>query len=138
MLYAVTIAPLNVICFVTDRPDNNPWEDTEEVELDINPLFGTWTPDLGPLHQTLCVSASDPKHYKVFMHSKDIGIQEFRPTGRRFGGLFSKAAWERYAQACRLASSRSSAEGTTIRSARPKRRSPRSNEEAKGGSDHRA
>ena len=29
------------------------------------------------------------------MHSKDIGIQEFRPTGRRFGGLFSKAAWER-------------------------------------------
>jgi hypothetical protein len=98
MLYAITIEPLNVIAFVYDRPDDNPWEVEEGVELDINPLFGTWTPDLGPLHQTLCVSTSDPKYYKVFQHSKDIGIKEFRPTGRRFGGLFSKATWERFAK----------------------------------------
>jgi hypothetical protein len=98
MLYAVTIEPFNVICFVTDRPDDSPWEVEEGVELDINPLFGTWTHNLGPLHQTLCVSTSDPKYYKVFMHSKDIGIREFRPTGRDFGGLFCKATWERFAK----------------------------------------
>jgi hypothetical protein len=97
MLYAITIEPLNVIAFVYDRPDDNPWEVEEGVELDVNPLFGTWTPDLGSLHQTLCVSTSDPKYYKVFQHSKDIGIKELRPTGRRFGGLFSKATWERFA-----------------------------------------
>ena len=98
MLYAITIEPLNAIYFVYERPDDNPWEILEGVELDINPLFGTWTPDLGPLHQTLCVSTSDPKYFRVYLHSKDIGIKEFRPTGRRFGGLFSKAAWERYAK----------------------------------------
>jgi hypothetical protein len=96
MLYAITIEPLNAMYFVYERPDDNPWEVLEGVELDINPLFGTWTPDLGPLHQTLCVSTSDPKYYKVFQHSKDIGIDEFRPTGRHFGGLFSKATWERF------------------------------------------
>lgn len=98
MLCAITIEPLNTIIFMYDRPGDSPWEIEEGVELDINPLFGTWTPDLGPLHQTLCVSTSDPKYYKVFQHSKDIGIKEFRPTGRRFGGLFSKASWERYAK----------------------------------------
>jgi hypothetical protein len=96
MLYAVTIEPLNTVIFVYERPDDNPWEVEEGVELDINPLFGTWTPDLGPLHQTLCVSTTNPKYFKVFQHSKDIGIKEFRPTGRHFGGLFSKASWERY------------------------------------------
>jgi hypothetical protein len=51
MLYAVTIEPLNTIAFVTDRPDGNPWEVEEGVELEVDPLFGTWTPDLGPLHE---------------------------------------------------------------------------------------
>jgi hypothetical protein len=96
MLYAVTIDPLNTIVFVYDRPDDIPWEVEEGVELDINPLFGTWTPDREPLHQTLGVSISNPKYYRVFHHSKDIGNRGFRPTGRHFGGLFSKATWERF------------------------------------------
>jgi hypothetical protein len=95
MLYAITIEPLNAVYFVTDRPDDNPWEVLEGVELDVNPLFGTWTPDRGPLHQTLCVSTSDPQYFKVFQHAEDIGVKGFRPTGRRFGGLYSKATWER-------------------------------------------
>ena len=49
MLYAVTIDPLNGIYFVYDRPDDNPWEVEEGVELDIYPFFGTSTPDRGPL-----------------------------------------------------------------------------------------
>lgn len=96
MLYAVTIEPLNTVIFLHERPDNSPWKVEEGVELDINPLFGTWTPDREPLHQTLCVSISNPKFYRVFHHSKDIGNRGFRPTGRHFGGLFSKATWEQF------------------------------------------
>ena len=131
MLYAVTIEPLNAIYFVSDRPDDNPWEVEEGVELDINPLYGTWTPDLGPLHQTLCVSTSDPKYFRVFLHSKDIGIREFRPTGRHFGGLFSKATWERFAKTCpRHHRGPLQIGRRAIRRARGRSRSPRSSEEA--------
>jgi hypothetical protein len=98
MLYAVTIDPLNTTCFVSDRPDDNEWDVQRGVELEMSPLYGTWTPDLGPLRQTLCVSTSDPKHFRVFMHSKEITNRDYRPTGRRFGGFFSKAAWERFAK----------------------------------------
>jgi hypothetical protein len=98
MLYAVTIDLLNAVFFVTDRPDECEWEVQEGVDLEITPIFGTWTPDLGPLQQILCVSTSDPKHFRVFKNSKDIGRLGYCPTGRDFGGLFSKAAWERFAK----------------------------------------
>ncbi len=124
MLYAVTIDPLNITCFVSDRPDDNEWEVQGGVELEMSPLYGTWTHDLGPLRQTLCVSTSDPRHFRVFLHSKDITNRDYRPTGRRFGGFFSKAAWERFAK-----TASGDAEGG---------RSPRSSEEAEGGADHRA
>ena len=83
MLYAVTIEPLNIIFFVYDRPDDNPWEVEEGVELDIYPLFGTWTPDREPLHQTLCVSISDPKYYRVFHHIQ--GHRQSEGSARRAG-----------------------------------------------------
>jgi hypothetical protein len=38
MLYSVTIDPLNIICFVSDRPDDNEWEVQEGVELEMSPL----------------------------------------------------------------------------------------------------
>lgn len=98
MLYAVTIELLNAIFFVSDRPDECPWEVQEGVELEVTPLFGTWTPDLGPLRQVLCVSDSDPKSYRVVANSRGIGPPGYRPTGRDFGGLFPKAAWERFAK----------------------------------------
>lgn len=98
MLYAVTIEPLNTVCFVDERPDDTPWEVQEGVEIDIDPLHGTWTPDLGPLRQTLCVSTSDPKYFRVFLHSRDLRRDDYRPTGRHFGGLFSRAAWKRFAK----------------------------------------
>jgi hypothetical protein len=98
MLSAVTIDLLNAIYFVSDRPDDNEWEVQEDVSLELGPLYGIWTPDLGPLRQTLCVSISDPKYFRVFLHSKDIRHKGFRPTGRRFGGFFPKAAWERFAK----------------------------------------
>jgi hypothetical protein len=99
MLYAVTIDLLNTIFFVSDRPDDNEWEVQEDVSLELYPLYGTWTPDLGPLRQILCVSTSDPKYYRVIKNSKDIEPLGLRPTGREFGGLFPKPAWERFAKA---------------------------------------
>ena len=98
MLYAVTIELLNAIYFVSDRPDECPWEVQEGVELELDPIYGTWTPDLGPLRQILCVSNSDPKYYRVLTNPKDIDPLGLRPTGRDFGGLFPKPAWERFAK----------------------------------------
>jgi hypothetical protein len=99
MLYAVTIEPLNALFFVSDRPDECPWEVQEGVELEITPIYGTWTPDLGPLREFLCVSNANPKYFRVFKNSRDIGPSGYRPAGRDFGGLFSKDAWERFARA---------------------------------------
>jgi hypothetical protein len=98
MLYAVTIPGLNVICFVSDRPDECEWEVQDGVELELTPIYGTWTPDLGPLRQILCVSHSNPKFFKIFSNPKDIGPSGYQPTGRDFGGLFPKATWERFAK----------------------------------------
>jgi hypothetical protein len=98
MLYAVTVEPLNTICFVSERPDDNPWEVQEGVALDITLNFniGPWDPE-GSGH-ILCVSTSDPKYYKLFKNTRDIDPAQFRPAGRHFGGLFSKPSWERFAK----------------------------------------
>ena len=98
MLYAVTIELLNTIFFVSDRPDECEWEVQEGVELELTPIYGTWTPDLGPLRQILCVSNSDPKSFRVLTNPRDIDPLGYRPTGRDFGGLFPKATWERFAK----------------------------------------
>jgi hypothetical protein len=98
MLYAVTVEALNAMFFVTDRPDECEWEVQEGVELEIDPIYGTWTPDRAPLQEILCVSNSDPKYYRVIRNSKDISRLGYRPTGRDFGGLFPKATCERFAK----------------------------------------
>jgi hypothetical protein len=98
MLYAVTIEPLNTICFVSERPEENEWEVQEGVSLDAAPLYGPRTPDRAPLDEILCVSASDPKYFKVYRDPRDIDPAQFRPMGRRYGGIFSKPTWERFAK----------------------------------------
>lgn len=96
MLYAITIEPLNTMIFMYDRPEGSPWEVEEGVELEIDPLYGPRTPDRGPLDQTLFVSTADPKYFRVIQHSREIDREDYRPTGRHFGGLFTKALWERF------------------------------------------
>ena len=98
MLYAVTIEPLNTTFFVSERPEDNEWEVQEGVALDAAPLYGTWTADREPFEQILCESTSDPKYYKLFRNRRDIDPGQFRPTGRHFGGLFSKPSWDRFAK----------------------------------------
>jgi hypothetical protein len=98
MLYAVTIEPLNATFFVSDKPDADDWHVDVGVELEMNPLYGTWTPDRPPIQQILCVSTVDPKLFKVFRNPEDIDSSEFHPTGRHFGGLYSRSSWERFAR----------------------------------------
>jgi hypothetical protein len=98
MLYAITIEPLNTIVFVAERPEDNPWGVQEGVALDAAPLYGTWTADRGSLEEILCVSISEPKYFKVFRDQRDVDLAQFRPTGRHYGGIFSKPTWERFAK----------------------------------------
>jgi hypothetical protein len=64
MLYAVTIEPLNATCFVSQQPDDNEWEVQEGVELEIPFNYDTWSDGAEPPDQILCISVTDPKHYK--------------------------------------------------------------------------
>ena len=98
MLYAVTIEPLNSICFVSECPEENEWEVQEGVALDITFNFniGPWDPE--EAEHILCVSTSDPKYYKLFKNQRDIDPNQFHSVGRHFGGLFSKPSWERFAK----------------------------------------
>ncbi len=98
MLYAVTIEPLNTIVFVSEQPEGNPWDVQEGVALDAAPLYGTWTADRGSLEEILCVSTVEAKYFKVFRDQRDIDPTQFRPTGRHYGGIFSKPTWERFAR----------------------------------------
>jgi hypothetical protein len=98
MLFAVEIEPLNRIFFVSERPDGGEWEVLEGVSLDAAPVYGIGRPGREAQEQILCVSVSDPRHFKVFINPNDIDLSEFQPTGRRFGGIFSKPTWERFAQ----------------------------------------
>ncbi len=52
----------------------------------------------GRSKQILCVSSSDPTYYKLFRNRRDIDPDQFRSTGRHYGGLFSKPSWERFAR----------------------------------------
>ena len=98
MLYAVTIEPLNTIFFVSERPDGGHWEVQDGVSLDVPSNYAAQPEGAGPPEQVLYRSASDRTYYKVFNHVSDVDTAEFQPTGRHFGGLFSKRTWERFAK----------------------------------------
>jgi hypothetical protein len=96
MLYAVTIEPFNATFFVSERPDNTEWEVQGGVELDLPFNYGTWPDGAEPPEQILCTSVSDPKRYKVFKYARDIDTAEFQPTGKHFGGIYSRSTWSRF------------------------------------------
>ena len=96
MLYAVTIEPLNATFFVSQQPDDNEWAVQEGVgaKSPSTTILGRMaheSPD-----QILCVSVSDPKHYKMFKYKRNVDPAEFKPTGRHFGGVYSKSTWSRF------------------------------------------
>jgi hypothetical protein len=96
-MYAVTLEPLNSVYFLADRPGDGPWTVDEGVELDLTPQCDIWLEGSPRPEQEVTVSVSDPKHYKIFKYSRDIDPELFRPTGKRFGGIFSKRVWEKFA-----------------------------------------
>jgi hypothetical protein len=96
MLYAVTIEPLNAIYFVSERPEADRWKVQEGVELDIPFNYDTWPEGAECPEQILCTSISEPNHYKIFKYRRDIDPTEFRPTGKHFGGVYSRTTWARF------------------------------------------
>jgi hypothetical protein len=73
--------------FLTERPSSGRWEVQDDVEIDIPPNFSDWPEGAAVPEQVLCVSTSDPKHFKIFKDSRDIDTSEFRKTGLNFGVL---------------------------------------------------
>ena len=96
MLYAVTIDPLNAIFFVGERPEGNRWKVQEGVEIDIPINLADWPEGEESPVQVLCTAVSDPNHYRMFKNRRDIDFSEFQPTGKHFGGIYSKTAWARF------------------------------------------
>lgn len=96
-MYAVTVAPLNAVFFVSDRPEPGPWPVEEGVGLDYAPNVAQWTRNGRIPEQVLCASTANPKYYKVFKYRAEVQTHEFWPTGRAFGGIFAKESWDRFA-----------------------------------------
>jgi hypothetical protein len=94
-MYAVTIDALNSIVFLEEGPGEGPWTVQEGAELDI-PSNIARHPGGGPPEPVLGVSTTDPDHFKLFVDTRDVVPSGFRPSGRRFGGLFSRRVWERF------------------------------------------
>ena len=95
-MYAVTIEPLNAVLFLGDRPEGKDWEVQDDVELDLDPNYALWPAGTDAPEQVLCVSTSDPKLYTVYRYAREVDREKYLPTGRNFGGVFSRSAWERF------------------------------------------
>jgi hypothetical protein len=96
MLCAVTIEPLNAVFFLGERPPGDQWNVRDGVWLDVPANYDARPAGAECPEQVLCVSTSDPKHYKIFNDYKDVNENEFRPIGKRFGGVYSRSTWERF------------------------------------------
>ncbi len=96
MLYAVTIEPFNAIFFVCDRPEQDEWEFEEGVELEIPFNYESGRTGNEPAELVLCRFLSNPRHYRMFKNIKDVDLTEFEPTGKHFGGLYSRSTWSRF------------------------------------------
>jgi len=96
MLYAVTIEPLDAIFFLSEPPQGDGWHVQEGVWLDVPANYDTWPEGEKPPEQVLCTSIADPLHYKLVKYKADIDSAEFKPTGKHFGGVYSRSSWARF------------------------------------------
>ena len=95
-MYAVTVEPLYMAVFLTERPEDGPWKVEDDVDLDRPSDLNLWPRGADRPEVVLCRSTSDKKHYKVFKYSKDIDRSKFEPTGNNLLGVYySKTDWER-------------------------------------------
>ena len=98
MLYAVTVNPRQYDRLRVRTAGSQFLGSPRRGCFDAAPLYGTWTADRGSLEEILCVSTLGPRYFKVFRDHRDIDPSQSRPTGRHFGGIFSKPTWERFAR----------------------------------------
>ena len=95
-MYAVTVEPLNTVFFLGERPEGAEWEVREGVGIDVPFNYADWPEGTDRPEAILCVSTTDPTHYKVFRRRRDVDPGQFQPTGRNFGGVLSRTSWERF------------------------------------------
>ena len=95
-MYAVTLEPLNSVFFMSEDPGQGPWTVESGIDLDFPSNYDLW-PEGSPMpDQVVCISTSDPKHFKVFKFSRNVDPDEYRLTGKVFGGIYSRRSWERF------------------------------------------
>ncbi len=106
MVYLVTIPLIDYSFFVGDvegdpmhpLESREGWEVQEGVWIEQVPNLYEWLDGTPAPEATLCQSLSDLKHYKVFNHPSDVPTNEFRPTGRNYGGSYSRKRWDRFSR----------------------------------------
>ena len=104
-MYAVTIDPIGTTFFLTEPPRGETWEAIKKIAsvhvqegigIDIAANFDARPEGAAPPEHVLCVSKTDPETYKIFRYPREVNGTSFRPTGKDFGGVFSKETWERF------------------------------------------
>ena len=97
-MHAVTVEPLHSMFFVAGAPGANGWSVEEDVEIEIANNIGLWS-DGAPLpDQVLCRSLRSRNVFKIYKYEREVDLAEYEPTGLEFGGVFSRASWERFAE----------------------------------------
>ena len=95
-MYAVTIEPLNSVVFLAEHPGEGPWEIQEDVGIDVPANYALRPEGAAPPDSVLAVSTADPRLYKVFRYRREAAPAGYQPTGKNFGGVFSRPAWEHF------------------------------------------
>ena len=68
----------------------------EDVRLDVPDEWNTWPIGSESPDDVLCVSKSQPTHYKVFNYTREINQSEFDPVGMEYTIIASEDSWESF------------------------------------------
>lgn len=74
------------------------WEFRPDVVLDgVTPDLHEWPIGADSPEAVLCISRTDPKHFRVFKYRRDIDRSMFLETGWNYGGMYaaSRSLWDR-------------------------------------------
>jgi hypothetical protein len=97
----VKIHGLDAIYYLPELPDEgDDWEIEEGAWVEVGPdVEDDPTGPDRPASWTLAISKDDPKHYRLFKYPEGVESAGFEPTGRSYGGVYSRSMWERLAEA---------------------------------------
>jgi hypothetical protein len=99
MSCSVKVHDMQSIYFLTEPPDDQRGIEVgpdEWIEVPMN--VNVWPEGARRPDQALFRSLKDRKHYKLFKYRDEADPAEWDPVNFYFGGTFSKASWERFAE----------------------------------------